>query len=663
MPFIVDGDKTSEQTSFESIDHHYEYPDGLDLKPGSEFHKKIVSKILSRARESAGIISKRHGSWNNIDRVLTTYVGLDEKEKAIKKKDERKPVSIVFPYSYTILETLLGYLSAAFFQEPIFRFEGVSPEDIIGTIMMEKIVDLQCNKAKVALELHTMFRDGLSYGMGIAAPTWVKQHAMKTIKQDTGILSSITGLFRKTGFEKGLEETLVFEGNKLNNIDPYLALPDPNVPAHKIQDGEFFGWVDRTNYMDLLSEEKHSEGDMFNVKYIRNVHNKQSSIWGEDKSERERKALDGTSRYSSAGVMGRPAKMSGTTNAVDVINMYIKIIPKEWELGSGEYPEKWYFRLAADDVLVNVKPLNLDHDMFPATVCAPDFDGYSPTPISRLEKLYGLQGTLDWLFNMHIANVRKAINDMLVYDPYLINSNDLKKPGPGKLIRMRRPAWGRGVKDAVMQLAVTDVTRQHISDSTFIVQWMDKIGAANEAVQGGLRSGGPERLTAKEFTGAQAGAFSRLERIAKIIGLQSMQDLGYMFASHTQQLMEEETYVKASGRWEQTLMSEFGVGKVKIQDGRMKVSPFDILVNYDMKVRDGSIPGGNFSDVWIRMFDTLAQHPELTQQFDIVRIFKHIARNSGAKNVDDFVKINVLPDEEIVNQVDKGNIVPTEDII
>ena len=75
------------------------------------------------------------------------------------------------------------------------------------------------------------------------------------------------------------------------------------------------------------------------------------------------------------------------------------------------------------------------------------------------------------MFNSHVANVRKAINDMIIYDPYLVNSNDLKNPAPGKLIRLRRPAWGKGVKDVAQQLGVSDVTRGNIADSTWLVQW------------------------------------------------------------------------------------------------------------------------------------------------------------------------------------------------
>jgi len=442
MPYIVHGE-TNRPTNFSHINHDYEYADGLDLKPGSDLHNSLKTKILQRAVEASGVMSNRYTAWNDIDRVLTTYVELDEKEKDIKSKDERKPVSIVFPYSDTILETLLGYMVAAFFQDPIFRYEGVSPEDTIGAILLEKLIGLQCYRAKVPLELHTMFRDGLAYGFGVVIPYWDKIYGKKTVKREKGFFSVIRNMFVREGFEKDVEENvLLFEGNKLSNVDPYLCLPDPSVPIHRIQDGEYFGWVDRTNYMDLLSEERNSD-DLFNVKYLKSVHNKQTSIFGEDKSDRERKSMGGTTQYTQSGSHGQVPRTSMSTNNVDVINMYIKIIPKEWKVGDGEYPEKWLFSLAADDVIIRAKPIDLDHNMFPVAICAPDFDGYSTTPISRLEKLFGLQKIVDWLFNMHIANVRKSINDMFVYDPYLVNSNDLKNPGPGKLIRLRRPAWGR----------------------------------------------------------------------------------------------------------------------------------------------------------------------------------------------------------------------------
>lgn len=657
MSYIVQTDQSSSMLAgLTGIE--YDYPEGLDFKPGSDLHKKIRDEVFKRATESAAVVSTRFTSWNEIDRTLTTYIDLDDDEWKVKTLDSRKPVSIVFPYSYAILETLMSYLMAAFFQDPIFMYEGVSPEDIIGAIMLEKTVQLHCNKSKIALNLHTMFRDSLSYGFGCTIPYWRKHSGVRTIKQETGFISAISNIFKRTGYERGSEEVVLFEGNALMNVDPYLALPDPNVSIHGVQDGEFFGWVEKTNYLSLLSAEKEDGSDYFNVKYLNEFKgNRATSIYGEDKSSRDKKK--GTSKSS---VYGSSVRGSNSTRPVDIIHMYVTLIPKEFKLGDSEYPEKWLFSLAADQVVIRAKPLNLNHNLYPVAISAPDFDGYSSTPISRLEVLYGLQKTLDWLFNAHIANVRKAVNDMIVYDPYLVNSKDLTTPGPGKLIRMRRPAWGKGVKDAVMQLSINDVTRQHIGDSSFIVNWMNKIGGADESsVMGSMRQGGPERLSAREFQGTQKAAMSRLERVAKVIGLQAMQDIGVMFASHTQQLMSEELYVKTTGRWQEVLMKEYGINKMTKDKGRMKITPFDVLVDYDIMVRDGSVPGSNFSEVWVRMFETIAKVPELMQEFDLFRIFAHIARNNGAKNVEEFKRIKVMPDQQVMDQAKAGNVIPMEE--
>lgn len=649
MPYIDYGSFLNRKTDFGGADYGYQYRNNLDLRPGSKLHDNILDKIKRKAHASHLVVSKRYASWNAIDWTLTTYIQLSDLEKERKAKDTRNPASIVFPYSYAIMETLLGYLVAAFFQDPLFRYEGVSPEDTIGAILLEKVIDLHCNKSKVALNLHTLFRDNLAYGFGIGAPIWTVKKGFKVTKSD-----GFWGLF--SGPRKVAKEVTIFEGNELINIDPYLTLPDPDFSIHDVQKGEFFGWLDRSNIMDMLSDESNSDGDLFNVRYLNKLQGKRSVLFADDRSERERRV--GGSPQASVDY--------SDSKRVDNINMMIKIIPREWGVGEGELPEKWIFSISADEVLTQARPIGLNHNMFPVIVSASDFDGYSSTPVSRIEILSGMQGILDWLFNTHISNVKKSLNDMLIYDPYQVNAKDIEDAKEGKLIRLRRPAWGKGVKDVVQQLVVNDVTKGHIQDSSWIVSFMQKVGAVDDAAMGQLRQGGPERLTGAEFQGTRQGAFSRLERMARVIGLQAMQDIGYMFASHTQQLMSEELFVTTSGRWKDTLIAEFG----QVPRERMKVSPFDILVDYDVKVRDGTVPGSNNSaEAMGKMFEIMANNPLLAQKFDMVRIFKYIAENSGVKNVEDFEVqkqlpgVNYMGDEQVQEEVQKGNIISTDQAI
>lgn len=645
MPYIVQGEPSSwKEDIYNKVSHDYDYPNGLDLKPGSDFHNKLRSKIWQRAQESRNEISKRFPQWREIDRVLTTYIPLKDKEEKLKKKDSTKPVSIVFPYSYSMLESLLTYLSMAFFQDPIFQYEGVEDDDTVGAMLLELVIRLHCIKSKVPLNIHTMLRDCLAYGVGITIPGWRQTWGRRPIQASM----ATEGEMGQTQTEYiEMIDDLLYEGNDLSNIDPYMWLPDPSTASSDIQSAEFNGWIERDNYMNILSEESSTSSNLFNVKYLKQKKNKRSTL-ALDQSDRQTKHGGSTDINRS---------MSGTTNPVDVIKMYINLIPKDWKLGDNEYPEKWYFELASDDIIIACEPAMHNHGMYPMTVASPEFDGYSITPIGRLEILYGLQHTLDFLFNSHISNVRKAINDMLVVDPYLVNINDLKEPEPGKLIRLRRPAWGRGVDKVVQQLAVQDITRANISDSAYITQWMDRISGADQSMQGALRMSGPERLTRSEFQGTRGSAISRLQRVAMLIGMQSLQDIGTMFAVHTQQYMSKETYVRIVGRYANQLKATFGTDKAR-------VSPYTLAVNYDLLVRDGSIPGGNFSESWIELFKVIGTTPELMQQFDVTRIFMYIAQQMGAKNVEDFrrnvnqIQGQTMPDEQVVREAEAGNLVP-----
>jgi len=655
MPSIIVGDSNgglyrSKKPEFRD-NYDYDYPEGLDLKPGSKLHNRIRDKVMQNAYDSARVMCTRHSDWNSIDHTLTAYIPVDEEENAIKDSDKRRPVSIVFPYSYTVLETLLSYYVSSFLQDPYFRYEGTSPDTVIGAILLEKLIAIQCIKNKVGLNLHTMARDAFAYGFGVVTPTWVSEYGKKSVVQEIPRFFGM-GTRKETQI---LENQLLFEGNALENIDPYLYLPDVSVPIHKPQEGEYSGWVNNTNYMSLLSEEQ-NDPEMFNVKYIKKLIGRRTGIYVGDNSGRNTKSNMPSRSYLS----------NMTSTATDRIKMFIKLIPKDEGLGKGEYPELWYFEVVADEVIVKAKPAGLDHNKIPVSVIAPDFDGYSMTPISRIEILHGMQGVLDFMFNSHVANVRKAINDMIIYDPYLVNSNDLKNPEPGKLIRLRRPAWGKGVKDVAQQLQVNDVTRGNVADSTWIVQWMDRISGADSSMQGALRTGGPDRLTGAEFQGTRAGGVNRLERIARIVGMQGMQDIGTFFGIHNRQMMKSPAYVKLSGDWQEVLIKEYGKS---IDRGRIQVDPSTVNVHFDTIVRDGSVPGGNYAETWVQLFQILGNNPELAQNFDVVRIFTHIARNLGAKNVNDFVRkggnvnAQVMPDEAVLKQAQAGNIIPMRGVV
>lgn len=653
MPPYIAGHISSEMPNSElkglrEVDYEYRYPRGLDLKPGSELHEELREKIWRRIWESRRVMSSKYDDWRKMDDTLKAYAPVEP--HAVRGRDgadDDDPLErVIMPVTFANLETLLTYMTTAFLQDPIFTYEGVGPEDAYGAFLMTHHIARQSHRARIGLNLHTQWRDAFAYGFGVVSPVWYRKMGKKPVVQEDGFLDRMRNLFIVTDRKKKFERGVLWEGNKLMNIDPYRYFPDPNVPIHEHQEGEFEGWISEDGYMNLLGRERDSDDFLFNVQYLRHVDHR--SRFSHDFHGREdRHAVESQTVTSSS--------------SVDVIYLYVNLIPQEWGLGRGKYPEKWMFMLAADQVIIAAQPLGLNHDMFPTAVAAPNYDGYSTTPASLMDITIDLQNVIDFLYSSHIANIRKAINDMLIVDPSMINVHDLNNPKPGKIIRTRRSAWGRGgVDQHVKQLIVQDVTQANVGDAGFLMNFMQQVHGTSEGLKGEIAHRS-DRVSAQEARDSRMSGLARLERLARIISMQSNLDIAYMMASHTQQFAEQEIYIKVMGEWRERLRNEFGV---ETNHDRIYVDPLDLMVEVDLVESDGTIPGSENAQTWTQVMQLAAQSPEIMQTLNLPKLFVHIARHLGAKNPEDFIiraqqaAPQVMPDEEVEREVQAGNLTP-----
>ena len=68
MPSIITGPDSLglDIGSWSQRDFKYDYPNGLDLKPGSPQRQTILGRVMRYGIESARVISCRHCSWEDI---------------------------------------------------------------------------------------------------------------------------------------------------------------------------------------------------------------------------------------------------------------------------------------------------------------------------------------------------------------------------------------------------------------------------------------------------------------------------------------------------------------------------------------------------------------------------------------------------------------------
>ena len=644
-----------------TADYGYTYPHGLNLRPGSETHNNLVRMILDRGQVSYNYMSQNWTGWQEIDRKLRAYVPssrIEARRTAEASGEEYNFAGeeLVIPLTYAILQAHTTYMMKAFLDNPVFRYEGVGPEDVSGAAILEFVINHQFRRNSMGVPLYISFRDAFAYGFGAVSPMW---DVDKETRRMVGVEGDydVSGTFQPERVIRTREE-VVYQGNKLYNIDPYRYLPDPSVSVHSVQDGEFVGWTSSANLQDLLAQEMTNKR-MFNVKYLDMIKERRSTL-----AHSNRRAQS----YQIYTYQSTPAP-ANTLNPTDILWMYVKLIPSQWELGDGKDPELWMFQVGGDKIILQAHKMDLDHGMFPVATCAPDFDGYTPSPASRISIVQDLQEIVDFLFSSRIKNIRKSLNGVFIVDPFTINLPDLNRPEEGKIVRLRKSVWGKAsVSDAMAQLDVQDITQGHTQDIQFVGELMQQVTSAQDQVLGFIRPR-TSRVSASEVQGARSSSLSRLEATAQIISMQMMNPLAKMLASQTIQFMDGDVYYRLAKGVDDSIRQHLS-GSTR--GNFATVNPFDISVNYDVLSGDGTVPGSQNIEGWIQLYQILAQNPLVAQQVDMLRIFQNIARELGIKNIDNFITSNeqapiqqgslqVGSDEEIASEVAAGNLVPVDE--
>lgn len=622
----------------------YEYEEGMRLVPingeNGKLHEAVRKKIMDLVSVSAQETGTRAESWDTMDKKLQAYVDLTESEAALKQKRPDIPVRVVIPYTYATLETLLTYLTMSFLSsDPIFQYDTDYAESAPAVRFMQDIVQRQVIHYKAPLSLYTLFRDSLAYGMGAVFPFWQEDYSWVK-RQEANMVESLDGGMMQQGTKTTRQSKMTFCGTKLKNVHPRHLLLDPSKSPHDIQGSAFVGWVEKTNLYALLDMERNSPEEWFNVRYVR------------------------FTRASTSVGTFREERTSDTheeeLKTVYLCNIIATIIPSEWDLPAEsadyeDYPEKWLFTVANDEVVIRAKRLDASHGKLPVAITAPDFDGYSQFPLSRLEISDGLQVTLDWLFNSHIKNVRQAINNRFVVDPMLINTDDLKNPD-NPYIRLAEGAWGRSAKDAIYQLNVTDVTQNHIANAASVIDMYQRISGATDGFMGIMRDRG-ERVSASESKSVSASGGNRMGKMGLLMSFMGMTDIAMFYASNIADYQSLPEFVKITDVHPEELQKLYGMGNT------VRLDPGQLNIPYRVIPRDGSLPKdtAGLAQSWVQLFSSISTNQALMQQYDVMGIFKYIAKLMGATEMPNFeLQGKVVGDEQVLDQAAKGNYIPVE---
>lgn len=611
------------------------------LVPQSELHNRVLQYLLRRLNYSERSMTQFYSRWNASERKLQAYINLPDYENQMKQMNKTGAppavISITVPYAFATIWTIVTYMVHTFCgQKPMFQVSSYKAEGVKAAMNMETVLQYNADHTKMILRIIQWLLDAETYGFGAMRCLWDEEQGMRT----KWIQSSPGGLLTPQAPKKMLRQRLmqtVYEGNKCQNIDPFMFFPDPRVPMSEVNKrGEYVFWRAFEGKHYLLREQ--AQG---NIRWVDNIPNMPQGVWGEITGKSVRALLS-----EGQSTPGDPQLRDiRATPYYQIDQGTCEIVPSELGLGDSTTPEKWLFAIGNKGQVIQAEPLEYDHGRHPVAIIEPSSFGYAFGAPGTLDFLGPIQDTLSWFINSHIHNVRTALNNMFVVDPSMVELQDLKNPSPGKIIRLKRAAYGQDVKSVLNQLQVQDVTTNHIQSMQVFLRMGDILAAINDNLRGIQEEGG--RKTATEVrTSGEAGA-SRLAARARYISAQGMTDIAEQMALNLQQKMSMDFYLKVVGQ--------------KGMEDPITIGPQDIAGDFWFPVSDGTLPmdRAQLMETWKELWMAITQNPLLMQQYDQGKIFEYIAEIGGAKNVSSF-RISLAPQSPgaIQNGAQSGNLAP-----
>jgi len=605
------------------------------LRPKTVLHNTVKEYLLQRLRYSEDEMERFYARWEVNELKIQAYINLPDWEKALKELNDSgappKVTRVVIPYSFATISTITTFLLHVFAgRKPMFQIGTYKDETMEATQYMEQKLQYDSDHTRLVKQLWHFLQDTQTYGLGVLLNLWKVEVGQRTRRPNREFEALDGGMVVRKTRER--ENIITYEGNEIVSLDPYLFFPDPSVSMSEVnKKGEYAFW--------RLYQGKH--------KLLRMQAQGQLK-WVEHASEHSRDRDNVRSNRGlisrGRGIAGVPDSMVGTSvqHPYRVDQGTIDIIPNELGLSDSQRVEKWLFTILNEDQIVQAEPFDTDHDMHPVCVSEPYALGHGFGEPGMADYLAPLQDVISWFFNSHIDNVRKVLNDMLIVDPSQIEMQDLKNPEPGKLIRLKRAAFGQDVRGAVQQLQVQDVTSGHISDANEILRLGQLLSAVNDNILGVQDAGGRKTATEVRQSG-EAGA-SRLAAQARIISSEAITDLTEMMTLNNQQFLSDEFYMRVAGK-----------DAVEAKN----ITPDLMVGDFNFPVHDGTLPMDRVAllDAWKEIFTVAVQDEQIRQAYSIPKIFEHIAELGGARNIESF-RLTVMPDRAVQQQEQAGNAVP-----
>jgi hypothetical protein len=593
-----------------------------------EQEQRLVQYVKSAMQMSYDRISRRYDHWKQADRAHDVYVRPDAtsfKEKA------------VIADTRAIADTVLTYLMAALTgRNPMFQLEGLNRKSRKSSAIIERLLHQQMRRTAGEARIAQHLLDCIRYGY---APTKVTWNANT-------------------------------RSNEITNFDPRRVFHDPRVQWGDWERMQYIIFSDFSSYDALLQTGLYPK--LAKYPALRNRLTPPAGGW------------DGHRWHAEAGrgLSIDPAERNRRENGGSFFTLGdSRIVDECWirlagyEVNLPQLDHLYMVVTILDEGVVIRAQLNPYGRQFPTVIGGLYHDAHKTYGQSLYDLLLPLHDISTWLLRSRIDNVQASLTNLIFADPTQIAINDLIDRNPHGIVRtMPGVEPGKGVFIA----NVPDVTRGHWNDIGAMSELKQRLSAASDAQQGMPTAEGGVRTATEIQRLTQLGS-QRLGVLSRIISATSVRPMVRMMTSNIQDFFSKDGSIRISDSDSASAVASM------VEDGYLDFNISEIQGDIDYLVVDGTLPlePTRNAETWINMLKTLNE-TGMAMEYNSGKIVEEAIRSMGVSDLDQF-KIgkeqqaegptpsqqmmlmekargaSVQPQQQVENEVQKGNLVPIGD--
>ena len=599
----------------------------IDAGPGYQAHFDFGGDLFKRfvhfARDTIAysydnVVSKLHDGWNENEREYYAKVDWD----VIDRMRKRGMPTFDDPIALPTVHTFVASRAAALFQlwherRPRFPLRARNANQELEVKKMEVLLDWQGQRNR-----------------------------LDQVQLARYIIADIYGYApRRTIWDEKNQTNVTYPW------DPYQWYWDPDVPADRVQQGQFMAFQSTQSMIAL-----HESDLYFNLKDIKPPADPYLKRYGFGIELSSSTSRAGSVRDRIHGI--EPAEVyrgRGIGISSHILHeLLFKMIPREWFKGKHEElyrpdmdpeePAIAVIAVANGETLIRFD--YLDDYRFPGTVLGPLADMLITAPPSMVGLNSGIQRTADWLVNSNIEDVKRNLNGIWVYDPARINGALLTNRVHGMNIPLRKQAFNTPITEAIFQLPANEVTAGFIDKALTLIRFAERDTGATEPVQGASSTEQRGR-TATELSIIAQAAKGRHGMTAQLYDQQDSEDLIMQMYQNTKRYMRKSLQLKLTAdiadlaKMNPKINTHFTVTPGEFENIEIEYVPFDAK---------SMIQRERAADIKLKLFEMMIAPQNraiFEQRVDFFRLFRSIViHDLGEGDFDQYVIDQPGPEEQ-----------------